>query len=67
MNDGFINVYNELKGFGFIRRKKGRDLIFDYKDISMPYDNFEICRDLKVEFDVVKTPKGYRAINIRII
>lgn len=66
MNTGIINYCDSMKGFGFIRREKGRDLIFSFSDIINSNESI-ISKGLKVSFECVKTNKGERAINIAII
>lgn len=61
-DEGVINEYFSLKGFGFIRREKGRDVFFFYKDL--------VDNDVKVDvgdrvvFEVVDGRKGPKAIKI---
>jgi len=67
VNIGYINCCDNLKGFGFIRREKGRDLIFSISDIiDNPYA-IDIPCGLKVSFSLEKTKKGFRAVEIKII
>lgn len=66
MNTGIINYCDNMKGFGFIRREKGRDLIFSFSDIINNNESL-ISKGLKVNFECIKTNKGERAINIEII
>ena len=71
MNDtGIVNAYNDFKGFGFIRREKGKVLAIgdnlrtDIKGANnLNIDSIFI--GLNVKFDVEKTKKGPRALNIR--
>ncbi|MBP2848138.1 retron Se72 family effector protein [Dickeya oryzae] len=67
MEYGFVNTYNNLKGYGFIRRAKGRDVIFSHEDINGSEYIIDIPKGVKVTFDITRTPKGYRAINISVI
>ncbi|MCM4790884.1 cold shock domain-containing protein, partial [Escherichia coli] len=32
MENGFVNFYDHVKGYGFIRRERGRDVFFRYDD-----------------------------------
>ncbi|HAX5652628.1 retron Se72 family effector protein [Edwardsiella sp. A.80236] len=64
---GFVNFYDPVKGFGFIRREKGRDLIFSHSDIVNNLDVIDLPKGTKVSFNIVKTPKGHRAIDISLI
>ncbi len=61
---GHINSYNMYKGFGFIRREKGKDVFFFFDDFCS--DSNVILGDT-VEFEIEETPKGKRAKNIKLI
>jgi len=67
MESGYINACDNMKGFGFIRRQKGRDLIFSYSDIVDNPHTVSLAVGLKVAFEVAKTKKGDRAIKIEFI
>jgi len=67
MEIGYVNFCDNLKGFGFIRREKGRDLIFSVSDIKQNPYTLEIPVGIKVTFDTEKTKKGFRAINISFL
>lgn len=67
MESGYINTCDNMKGFGFIRREKGRDLIFSYSDIIDNPHVVNLTVGLKVTFEIAKTKKGDRAIKIKII
>ncbi|ELV7516481.1 retron Se72 family effector protein [Photobacterium damselae] len=62
MESGYINAYIEHKGFGFIRREKGKDVFFSIEDIN---DTDLIVINKKVTFDIESKKKGPRAINIK--
>lgn len=59
---GFVNSYDAFKGFGFIRREKGKDVFFFYNDITG--DAQEVSVGDTVEFDIEDTRKGPRARNL---
>lgn len=65
MDQGVVNSYDSFKGFGFIRREKGRDVFFFYDDIEdkdeglLPGEN--------VRFQVRAEPKGPRAYKVEKI
>ena len=66
MNDtGIVNAYNDFKGFGFIRREKGKDVYFSIDDFENEVNIDSIFIGLNVKVDVEKTKKGPRALNIR--
>lgn len=56
---GQVKLYNPSKGFGFIRRAKGRDVFFFYQDFVRP-DVFLVEGDY-VSFEVELSPRGPRA------
>ncbi len=65
METGYINSYDAIKGFGFIRRQKGRDVFFHYSNLSVQEDL--IGEGDKVTFEIEETGKGLRAIDVRKI
>lgn len=65
MDRGVVNSYDSFKGFGFIRREKGRDVFFFYDDIEDKDEGLlpgEIVR-----FQVRSESKGPRAYKIEKI
>lgn len=65
MNEGFINTYDVLKGFGFIRRTHGKDLFFHCSEIDPALKNSGITVGLYVSFDIAPTKKN-RAVNVKL-
>ncbi|NWL75491.1 cold-shock protein [Pseudomonas taiwanensis] len=63
MDRGFVTVYHAFKGYGFIRREKGRDVFFFYDDIADGQEEF-IVGDA-VEFEVRIEGKGPRAYDVK--
>ncbi len=59
---GTVNTYDIFKGMGFIRREKGKDVFFHYT--SLICDDSLISEGDKVSFDVKKTGKGLKAVNV---
>ncbi len=59
---GVVNAFYPLKGFGFIRREKGKDVFFFYDQIEQD-DRLLLVGDI-VSFVIQDTPKGLRAFNI---
>jgi len=61
---GTVKWFNEAKGFGFISQENGEDVFVHYSAIQG--EGFRtLAEGDKVEFDVVKGPKGYQAANVR--
>lgn len=63
LDRGFVNSYDSFKGFGFIRREKGRDVFFFYDDVE-DVDAGVVLGDI-VDFEVRSEPKGPRAYRVR--
>ena len=63
MSKGTVKWFNESKGFGFIAREDGDDVFVHHTSISG--SGFKsLSEGQAVTFDVEKTPKGLRAINV---
>lgn len=63
---GYINVFNDFKGFGFIRREKGKDVYFSIDDFESEVDFESVSVGLQVTFSVVKEAKGPKAFCIKL-
>ena len=64
MADGTVKWFNDAKGFGFISQESGDDVFVHHTAITM--DGFRTLKEgEKVEFDVVRGPKGLQAANVR--
>ena len=64
MAKGTVKWFNDAKGYGFISQENGEDVFVHYSAIQG--DGFRtLAEGDKVEFDVVKGPKGYQAANVR--
>ena len=60
---GTVKWFNPEKGFGFITQNSGEDVFVHFKAIAG--DGFKsLDEGQKVEFDVVKGPKGLQAANV---
>ncbi len=64
MAKGTVKWFNDAKGFGFISQENGEDVFVHYSAVQG--EGFRsLAEGEKVEFDVVKGPKGYQAANVR--
>ena len=56
-------MFNQEKGYGFIKLEDGKDVFFHYSQLVMEgYKTIEA--DVQVEFELVETERGLQARNI---
>lgn len=66
MTKGTVKWFNDSKGFGFITQEDGADIFVHHSCISG--SGFKsLSEGQTVSFDVEKTPKGPRAINVVVV
>ena len=64
MAQGTVKWFNDSKGFGFISQEGGEDVFVHHTAIQM--DGFRsLAEGDRVEFEIVKGPKGLQAQNVR--
>ena len=64
MAQGTVKWFNDSKGFGFISQEGGEDVFVHHTAIQM--EGFRsLTEGDRVEFEVVKGPKGLQAQNVR--
>jgi CspA family cold shock protein len=63
METGIVKWFNDAKGFGFIKREDGEDVFVHHTAIQA--DGFRtLTEGEKVQFEVVKGPKGLQASKV---
>jgi CspA family cold shock protein len=65
MATGIVKWFNSEKGFGFIAQDGGGDDVFAHFSAIQSTGFRELVEGQQVEFDVVQSPKGLQAENIR--
>jgi CspA family cold shock protein len=66
MVNGTVKWFNDSKGFGFLEQEDGEDVFCHFSAIAG--EGFKtLAEGDRVEFDVVKGPKGLQAANVRKI
>ncbi len=66
MHTGKIKKLVRERGFGFISDNDGREIFFHQSSVEgATFDGLN--EEQEVEFEVEKSPKGPRAINVKLI
>ncbi|MBR0152633.1 MAG: cold shock domain-containing protein [Lachnospiraceae bacterium] len=66
MSKGSVKWFNNQKGYGFIVDESGRDVFVHYSGILV--EGFRtVSEGQEVEFDLVESPNGPQAINVKIV
>jgi len=60
---GRVRMYDNFKGFGFIRRDKGKDVFFFYDDVED--DDKNLLEGDAVSFTVEDAPRGPKALQVQ--
>jgi CspA family cold shock protein len=64
MAQGTVKWFNDAKGFGFISQPGGEDVFIHFSAIQA--QGFKsLSEGDRVEFEVVRGPKGLQAANVR--
>ena len=65
MEQGIVKWFNDAKGFGFITPENGDKDCFVHHTAIKAEGFRSLAEGQKVEFEVVKGPKGLQAQNVR--
>ena len=66
MAEGTVKWFNDSKGFGFIQQASGQDVFVHHSGIAG--GGFKsLAEGQRVTFDVEKSPKGLRAVNVQVV
>lgn len=61
-----VKWFNNAKGYGFISQENEEDIFIHYTNIVR--DGYKTLKEGQlVEFDSIKTDKGYQAKNIKLV
>jgi len=63
---GTVKWFNPQKGYGFIRQDQGPDVFVHFSAIQG--SGYRVLEEgQRVEFEVERTPKGLRAVKVKLI
>lgn len=65
MEQGTVKWFNDTKGFGFITRENGTD-VFVHQSAIQSTGFRTLQEGQRVQFDVVKGPKGLQAERVQV-
>jgi CspA family cold shock protein len=66
MAQGQVKWFSDSKGYGFIQQEGGEDVFVHHTAIQA--EGFRsLAEGDKVEFEVVRGPKGFQAVSVRKI
>ena len=62
---GVVKWFSNAKGYGFVKMENGQDAFAHYSDIVGPQSEYKTLEEgMVVEFEVLQSEKGPKAINI---
>lgn len=65
MPNGKVKWFNDKKGFGFIEPEGGGEDIFVHHTSIMSEGFRTLMEGQTVEYEIVRGPKGYQALNVQ--
>lgn len=67
MPQGTVKWFNARKGYGFITSEDGTEIFVHKNNVDYIGYRDELSEGLKVTYEVEKTPKGNKAIKVRLV
>jgi CspA family cold shock protein len=67
MAQGTVKWFNDTKGYGFITQEGGEDVFVHYSAIQGDGGFRTLKEGARVEFEIVRGPKGLQAANVRAV
>lgn len=64
---GTVKWFNSEKGFGFIQQPSGPDVFVHFRNIINAGGYKSLEENQKVEFSIVRGPKGLQAENVKAL
>lgn len=66
MSEGKIKWFSEEKGYGFIESDDGKDIFFHKSNVVFE-GHFGLRKSDRVSFEILTTPRGEKASNVKAI
>lgn len=64
---GRVKTYLSNKGYGFIKGDDGKDYFFHVDEFKTSKEVENICEETYVDFEQAVTPKGYKAVQCKLL
>jgi cold shock protein len=64
--NGTVKWFNAVKGYGFLGRENGPDVFVHFSAINSEGYK-QLKEDQRVQFEIVKGPKGPQAANVTVL